>query len=77
VNVSEATSRNGIVIRDGAPPSPGNGGVVGAEDVTEDECSQLGGFVYPFNGFWLLHVWAIPGREAPEGIFSHKNSLLT
>ena len=26
---------------------------------------------------YLLHVWAVPGYESPEGVFSHLSSTIT
>jgi hypothetical protein len=49
------------------------GGIVIGEQPAA-ECQSLGGTWLDFSGFWLLHVWSIPGWEAPEGIFSHENS---
>ena len=51
--------------------------VIGGETLTDAECAAIGGYMFSFAGFYLLHVWAIPGYESPEGIFSHENLLLT
>jgi hypothetical protein len=49
------------------------GGVVIGEQPPA-ECRQIGGSPLDFTGYWLLHMWSIPGWEAPEGIFAHANS---
>jgi hypothetical protein len=49
-------------------------GIVVGEALSEADCAALGGSIFYFSGFWLLHVWCIPGWESPEGIFSHENS---
>ncbi|HEX5614191.1 MAG TPA: hypothetical protein VFZ83_03455 [Acidimicrobiia bacterium] len=56
--------------------NPTLGLIVGDEHVTSAECAALGGNIISFAGNWLLHVWCIPGWEAPEGVFSHENSLV-
>jgi hypothetical protein len=48
--------------------------IVGGENLSAAECAALGGEVINFEGWYLLHVWSIPGWESPEGIFSHENS---
>jgi hypothetical protein len=49
-----------------------NGIVVG--EVAQGQTCPAGQSTLPFQNMWLLHVWAIPGWESPEGIFSHENS---
>ncbi len=49
-----------------------NGIVVG--EVAQGQTCPAGQTTLPFQNMWLLHVWAIPGWESPEGIFSHENS---
>jgi hypothetical protein len=49
-----------------------NGLVIGEQPPTE--CRAIGGNPLDFTGYWLLHVWSIPGWDAPEGIFAHANS---
>ncbi len=41
---------------------------------SNDGVCPSGQYAYPFQGHWLLHVWSIPGWDAPEGLFSHENS---
>jgi len=45
--------------------------VVGETDVANG--CPAGQLTQPFQGYWLLHVWSIPGWDAPEGLFSHEN----
>jgi len=49
------------------------GGIVVGEVPHGQRC-PAGQQTYDFDGFWLLHVWTIPGWDSPEGIFSHENS---
>jgi hypothetical protein len=48
--------------------------LVVSEAETQAGCAAQGLFGFDFHGNWLLHVWSIPGWDAPEGIFSHENS---
>jgi hypothetical protein len=54
--------------------NPTLGLIVGDETDTAQSCAAMGGTIISFAGNWLLHVWCIPGWEAPEGVFSHENS---
>jgi hypothetical protein len=56
--------------------SQSTGLIIGDEHVTSAECTAMGGTIINFSNNWLLHVWCIPGWEAPEGVFSHENSLV-
>lgn len=49
------------------------GGIVVGEVPHGQQCPS-GQQTFDFDGFWLLHVWSIPGWDSPEGIFSHENS---
>jgi hypothetical protein len=79
---------NYIVYSEGTPPEgfPGDydvwhlhpalclsGGIVVGE-VEQGQTCPAGQTTFAFTDFWLLHVWSIPGWEAPEGIFAHANS---
>ncbi len=48
--------------------------VIGGENLSQEACRAIGGFLINFQNVWLLHVWTIPGYESPEGVFSHNNS---
>ena len=54
--------------------STSSGLIIAAEETTAAECAAMGGVQFSFAGYYLLHVWCIPGWESPEGIFSHENS---
>ena len=41
-------------------------------DVTEAQCTALGGFYMAITG-WMVHAWVVPGWESPQGVFSHEN----
>ncbi|MGQ0823929.1 MAG: hypothetical protein ACT4OX_02670 [Actinomycetota bacterium] len=49
-----------------------NGIVIG--EVPAGQVCPAGQTTFSFKGYWLLHVWSIPGWESPDGIFSHYNS---
>jgi hypothetical protein len=36
------------------------------------DSGSVGGRFQATSG-WMLHVWVIPGRESPTGVFSHNN----
>jgi hypothetical protein len=40
--------------------------------VTQAQCERVGGRFQAKSG-WMLHVWVVPGRESPNGVFSHDN----
>ncbi|HEY8543438.1 MAG TPA: hypothetical protein VIL36_00255 [Acidimicrobiales bacterium] len=50
----------------------------GAEDarVTEEMCRGVGGELLPVTG-WMVHVWAVPGYESADGLFSDFNTKVT
>jgi len=50
--------------------------VIGGENLSKEECAAIGGVLFSFKGFYLLHVWSIPDWQSPEGIFSHENSRI-
>jgi hypothetical protein len=46
----------------------------GALPMTDAYCKSLGGVrIVDLSALWMLHVWAIPGWESPNGVFSHDN----
>lgn len=45
-------------------------------DATEAQCQRVGGQLIKATQK-LLHVWAVPGYESPEGVFSHLSSAIT
>lgn len=59
---------------------PGPTGVdapLGADhDATKAQCDAVGGSLIKQTQM-LLHVWAVPGYESPEGVYSHLSSAIT
>ena len=45
------------------------------QDTTPAMCEQVGGEFLNTTG-WMLHVWAVPGYDAPDGVFAHDNTLV-
>jgi hypothetical protein len=45
-------------------------------DATKEQCDAVGGQLLEQTQY-LLHVWAVPGYESPEGVFSHLSSAMT
>jgi hypothetical protein len=54
--------------------STSSGLIIAGEETSAADCAAMGGTQMSFAGWYLLHVWCIPGWESPEGIFSHENS---
>jgi hypothetical protein len=54
--------------------STSSGLIIAGEETSAAACAAMGGTQMSFAGWYLLHVWCIPGWESPEGIFSHENS---
>jgi hypothetical protein len=59
----------------------GAGGTIDAplgadHDATVAQCQAVGGNLLKQTAL-LLHVWAVPGYESPEGVFSHLSSAIT
>jgi hypothetical protein len=50
----------------------------GAEDdrVTREMCDGVGGDLLQTTG-WMVHVWAVPGYESEDGVFSSFNTKVT
>jgi hypothetical protein len=65
-NVCIKTGANGVI---DAP--------LGADhDATAAQCDAVGGNLLQQTQN-LVHVWAVPGYESPEGVFSHLSSAIT
>jgi hypothetical protein len=45
------------------------------QDTTKAMCDEVGGEWMNTTG-WMLHVWAVPGYDAPDGVFAHDNTLV-
>ena len=45
------------------------------QDTTPAMCDEAGGEFLDTTG-WMLHVWAVPGYDAPDGVFAHDNTLV-
>ena len=59
----------------------GVGGAINAplgadRDATVAQCNAVGGHLISATGP-LLHVWAVPGYEDPQGVFAHLNPAVT
>lgn len=46
------------------------GVVIGAESMSSDECTALGGRKIALNDVWMLHDWVVPGWECSWGVFA-------
>lgn len=44
-----------------------------ADSVTKEQCDKAGGRFIDITA-WTIHVWVVPGWEAPGGVFAHGNS---
>lgn len=52
-------------------------GVLVAENITDrGGCDGGAGFLLPGRDLWMLHVWVVPGKENPDGIFAALNRAL-
>ena len=47
-----------------------NNGVIGAEDMTREQCTALGGDKHELIDIWMLHDWVVPGWECGWGVFA-------
>ena len=47
-----------------------SGIVIGAEDVTPDQCRDRGGVKRELPDIWMLHDWVVPGWECSWGVFA-------
>lgn len=46
------------------------GVVIGAESMTAEDCTALGGKKISLDGAWMLHDWIVPGWECSWGVFA-------
>jgi len=51
--------------------------VIGGPTMAQSECVKRGGVVGSGNVEWMLHVWAVRGRENPRGALAALNPDLT
>jgi hypothetical protein len=49
--------------------------LAGAEEISNAECTRLGGSQFPLNAF-LLHLWILPGYEYRVDLFSSSHPCL-
>jgi hypothetical protein len=49
--------------------------LAGAEEITDEECTTLGGYQFGLNAF-LLHLWIMPGYEYRVDLFSSAHPCL-
>jgi hypothetical protein len=47
-----------------------NGQVIGAEDMTPEQCTSIGGNKHELTDIWMLHDWVVPGWECSWGVFA-------
>ena len=47
-----------------------SGVVIGAEDMSPDQCRAIGGIKRELPGIWMLHDWVVPGWECSWGVFA-------
>jgi hypothetical protein len=47
-----------------------SGIVIGAEDMTPEQCTQAGGVKHELPDIWMLHDWVVPGWECSWGVFA-------
>jgi hypothetical protein len=48
----------------------GRGGVIGGEELTQDQCAARGGVKRELTDIWMLHDWVVPGWECNWGVFA-------
>jgi hypothetical protein len=51
----------------------GAGGVIGAEDTSDEECIALGGRNQDLGDLWMMHMWNVPGWDSSWGLFSSEH----
>jgi hypothetical protein len=44
--------------------------VIGAEDVTQAQCTAMGGVKQELADVWMMHDWVVPGWECSWGVFA-------
>jgi hypothetical protein len=47
-----------------------SGIVIGAEQMTPDQCAAAGGVKRELTDIWMLHDWVVPGWECSWGVFA-------
>ncbi len=47
-----------------------DGIVIGAEDMSQEECIAAGGDKHELTDIWMLHDWTVPGWECSWGVFA-------
>jgi hypothetical protein len=47
-----------------------SGIVIGAEDMSPEQCTSIGGNKHELAGIWMLHDWVVPGWECSWGVFA-------
>ena len=50
--------------------SKANGIVIGAEQLTPEQCAAINGVKRPLPDIWMLHDWIVPGWECGWGVFA-------
>jgi len=50
--------------------SKSSGVVIGAEDVTPEQCAARGGIKRELPDIWMMHDWIVPGWECSWGVFA-------
>src|SRR5829696_5428365 len=51
----------------------GDGGVLGIETATEEDCAARGGRMVDVGNIWMTHMWNVPGWESRWGLFSSEH----
>ena len=44
--------------------------VIGAEDMSPEQCTAIGGVKRELTDIWMLHDWVVPGWECSWGVFA-------
>jgi len=44
--------------------------VIGGEEMTEEECTEIGGTKRELTNIWMMHAWVVPGFECSWGVFA-------
>ena len=47
-----------------------NGTVIGAESMSAEQCTSIGGNKHELPGIWMVHDWVVPGWECSWGVFA-------
>jgi hypothetical protein len=51
----------------------GDGGVVGDENTSPEQCEVRGGRLVPLNNLWMMHMWNVAGWDSRWGLFSSEH----